>query len=372
MPAKAVSRFIGRFAASLLLVITLGQASFARDVTLSTGSVSITKEVSGLQGAWAFGFLSGGELIISEKRGRLYLAEPGESPKRIRGLPDIHVEGQGGLLDVVPAKDFATTGEIFLTYVGKQSEGVGTTAAVATLNMDSLRLENLRVIYQMTPGSFGGRHFGSRIAEADDGSLYITIGDRGDRESAQDLDRSSGSTARVLRDGTVPRNNPFTDRKAPETWSYGHRNPQGLAISGAGDIWAVEHGARGGDEVNLIQRGANYGWPVISFGTHYSGAKIGEGTQKAGMEQPEFFWDPSIAPSGMMIYDGDMFPEWKGDIFIGSLKFDYISRLSGSPLREVEQIELSETKRVRDVRQGPDGSIWFISEDRGGIYKISR
>jgi glucose/arabinose dehydrogenase len=203
--------------------------------------------------------------------------------------------------------------------------------------------------------------------------LYATIGDRGDDSSAQDLTRQNGSVIRIARDGAIPSDNPFTQTSGaqPEIWSYGHRNPQGAALDANGNLWVVEHGARGGDEVNRIAKGANYGWPVISYGRHYSGLKIGEGTQKRGMEQPAHYWDPSIAPSGMMIYQGDMFPDWRGDILVGSLKFDMISRLDGAPLSEVERLKSRETQRVRDIREAPDGSIWFLSVGQGAAYRLS-
>ena len=224
----------------------------------------------------------------------------------------------------------------------------------------------------MDPGSRGGRHFGSRLVEAGDGTLFLTIGDRGDRPSAQDLDVENGSVLRITKDGQIPAGNPFVGQAGaqPEIWSYGHRNPQGAASDLEGNLWVVEHGARGGDEVNRVRKGANYGWPVISYGRHYSGLKIGEGTQKEGMEQPEYYWDPSIAPSGMMIYSGALWPEWRGSIFVGSLKFDRISRLSGDPLVE-EVLETEETVRVRDVREGPDGAIWFLSVGEGALFRVS-
>ena len=231
-------------------------------------------------------------------------------------------------------------------------------------------------LYQLyaAPGARGGRHFGSRVVEARDGTLFISLGERGDRPSAQDLGLHQGSVVRINRDGTVPASNPFTGKHGaqPEIWSYGHRNPQGMSLDLRGNLWVAEHGAKGGDEVNRIRKGANYGWPVISYGRHYSGRKIGEGTSKPGMEQPEWYWDPSIAPSGMMIYSGRMWPEWRGDIFVGSLKFDYISRLSGSPLKEAEQLRSQETGRIRDVQEAPDGSIWFASESEGAVFRISR
>ena len=244
--------------------------------------------------------------------------------------------------------------------------------AVARLSEDARQLENVRIVFIARPVSSSNRHFGSRVVEARDGTLFVTLGERGDRPSAQDRSQHNGSVIRVNRDGSVPRDNPFIGQAGilPEIWSYGHRNVQGAGLDGTGNLITAEHGARGGDEVNLVRKGANYGWPVISYGRHYSGAKIGEGTAKPGMEQPLHYWDPSIAPSGLMVYSGKLWPDWAGDIFVGSLKFDYLARLEGSPMREVEQISGPETGRVRDVVEGPDGSIWFISVSNGAVYRV--
>ena len=252
--------------------------------------------------------------------------------------------------------------------------GSNTAVAKARLSDDGTALEGLETIFEAARGASGGRHFGSRLVEARDGTLYLTIGDRGDRPSAQDLGIENGSVVRITRDGAIPADNPFLDTGGarPGIWSYGHRNPQGMAMDARGNIWTVEHGAAGGDEINLVERGANYGWPVISYGRHYSGLPIGEGTAQEGMEQPAFYWDPSIAPSGMMIYGGDMFPEWRGDIFVGSLKFDMISRLeAGGSVSEAERIASDETLRVRDIREAPDGAIWFLSVGQGALYRTS-
>ena len=270
-------------------------------------------------------------------------------------------------------RDFESSKEIFLSFAKPQANG-GNGTALAVARLQSNRLVDAKVIFELAPGSGGGRHFGSRIVEAKDGTLFLTIGDRGVGPTAQDLSRENGSIVRINRDGSIPTDNPLIGLAGaqPAIWSFGHRNPQGATLDLNGDLWAVEHGAKGGDEVNRIQRGANYGWPVISYGTHYSGAKIGEGTRKAGMEQPQHYWDPSIAPSGMMIYSGKMWPDWRGDVFVGSLKFDYISRLSGLKLKEVEQIAGPQTGRVRDIREAPDGTIWFLSVHDGALYRISR
>jgi glucose/arabinose dehydrogenase len=359
-----------RFAA---FILALG-ASFAPAHALDTsaGAVTVTRMVDGLDAPWALEFLPDGGLLITERDGRLLHVADGKG-RAIKGLPEIATRGQGGLLDLQIPRDFAQSREIYFSYSKSQSGGQGTAIARARLDPGADRLSDLSVIFEMEPGSSGGRHFGSRLVEGRDGYLYATIGERGDRPSAQDLERENGSVIRIVRDGSVPQDNPFVDTPGaqPEIWSYGHRNPQGAALDGSGTLWVVEHGARGGDEVNRIEKGANYGWPVISYGRHYSGLKIGEGTAKEGMEQPAHYWDPSIAPSGMMIYQGDMFPDWRGDIFVGSLKFDMISRLEGNPLAEVERIESAETARVRDIIEAPDGSIWFLSVGQGAAYRIT-
>ena len=276
-------------------------------------------------------------------------------------------------MDVAAARDFPITREIFLTFSKRYLRGGGTALAVAALSSDNLRLENLRVIFEMASPSRGGRHFGSRVVEAQDGTLFLTLGERGDPDKAQDLSLHNGKIIRIRRDGSIPPDNPFVGRAGarPEIWSWGHRNPQGAALDAAGALWAVEHGARGGDEINRVKKGRNYGWPVISYGRHYSGAKIGVGVAKEGMEQPDFYWDPSIAPSGMAIYSGRLWPEWRGHFFVGSLKFDHISRLDpAGGFKEVERLAFPETGRVRDVREAPDGTLWFLSEERGAVYRI--
>jgi len=358
----------------LIFLVSASLSASAQSLTNSLGPLEITRVASGFKTPWAIGFLPDGQFLVTERRGRLFVVTQTGVKTRIDGVPDVVADGQGGLLDVLVPRDFAQSGEIFMTFSKRQPGGSGTAVARGVLDLADARLRDVRTIFEIADGSSGGRHFGSRLAEGPDGTLFVTVGDRGDRPSAQDLSNHNGSVLRIDRDGNAPADNPFTKTSGAqaEVWSFGHRNPQGLGFSSDGTLWAVEHGARGGDEVNLVKSGVNYGWPVIAYGRHYSGGKIGEGTAKPGLQQPEHYWDPSIAPSGLMVYEGDMFPEWRGDIFIGSLKFDYISRLSGVRLTEVEALKSSETKRVRDVRQAPDGSIWFISEDRGAIYQIAR
>ena len=347
-------------------------AALAGTITSSTGEITVTTVLRGLKEPWSLAFLPDGSFLVTERGGRLILGEPGRRAQRVGGVPAVAVGGQGGLFDVVVARDFASSREIFLSFAKKQRSGSGTALVVARLSEDGSRLENVRQIFEMLPGTSGGRHFGGRIVEARDGTLFLTLGERGDRPAAQDLGRHNGKIVRIMRDGSVPADNPFLSvpDALPEIWSFGHRNPQGAAQDAKGGLWVSEHGAKGGDEINRVRRGANYGWPVIAYGRHYSGAKIGEGTHKPGMEQPEFYWDPSIAPSGLMIYSGKLWPRWRGHMFIGSLKFHMISRLSPGSWRE-ERLASSETTRVRDVREAPDGSIWFLSVGKGTVFRMA-
>lgn len=336
-------------------------------------SVKIEPVVTGLEAPWAVAPMSDGGVLVTQRGGQLIYDRGGEQIE-VAGVPKVALDGQGGLLDLTLARDFDQTRKLFVTYAKPQTGGgSGTALASARLSDDGARLEDVTELFEMAPGSSGGRHFGSRVVEAPDGTLFVTIGERGDRPAAQDLGRHNGTVIRVNRDGSVPQDNPFVGQAGarPEIWSYGHRNPQGAGLDAQGELWVSEHGAKGGDEVNLIAKGANYGWPIVSYGRHYSGAKIGEGTSKDGIEQPAYYWDPSIAPSGLMVYSGTLFKEWAGDIFVGSLKFDYIARLDGTPLQEVEQIRSDATIRVRDIVEGPNGAIWFISEPQGTIYRMA-
>ncbi len=356
-----------------ILILSCWSVSGWSDVIeVSVGEIEVSPVATGLDTPWAIGILPDNSFLVTERDGELLYIAEGKA-KQVRGVPKVATNGQGGLLDVTIARDFNQTREVFLTFSKPQRGGAGTAVAVARLSESGDRLTNLRVIFEAVPGGSGGRHFGSRVVEARNGTLFVTIGDRGDRPSAQERSNHMGTVIRINRDGSVPSDNPFVGQSdiRPEIWSFGHRNPQGANLDLQGRLWVSEHGARGGDEVNLVKPGANFGWPVISYGVHYSGQKIGEGTSKTGMEQPEYYWDPSIAPSGLMVYSGKLWPEWRGNIFVGSLKFDYIARLSGNPLREVEQINGSETERVRDIVEAPDGSIWFISVGQGAVYRMS-
>ena len=339
----------------------------------SAGPVEFTAVAGELKEPWALAFLPDGDFLITLRGGEMRRYKRGGGFSVVKGVPRVRARGQGGLLDVMVPGDFEKRGEIFLSFSKPQGIRAGT--ALVRARLEGNRLEDVKVIWELEPGSGGGRHYGSRIAEGPDGFIYLTVGDRGDRPSAQDLSRGNGSVIRVARDGSIPADNPFAGRgdASPGIWSYGHRNAQGAAFDVQGKLWVAEHGAWGGDEVNMIRRGANYGWPVTGYGRHYSGRKIGVGTAAPGMEQPAHYWDPSIAPSGMAFYSGGMFPEWEGDLFVGSLAFDLISRLTPDRgMAEAERIETPETARVRDVRVAPDGSVWFLSVGNKTLYRMAK
>ncbi|MBO9440911.1 PQQ-dependent sugar dehydrogenase [Phaeobacter italicus] len=360
---------------SMAVCVTLGFAASAQaeDIQTSEGALQLTQVAQGFDVPWGLGLLPGGGSLVTERDGRLLFVENG-TVTEVKGVPRVAAQGQGGLLDVLVPHDFSSHRVIFWSYSKRVGHGATTAVARGKLSRRNTALTDVRDIFVASPASTTGRHFGSRLAEGPDGAIYVTIGDRGDRPSAQEVGSHNGSVVRINPDGSVPRDNPLVGRTGaqPEIWSYGHRNPQGLAFDTQGRLWSAEHGARGGDEINLIGRGLNYGWPVIAYGRHYSGLKIGEGTSRAGMEQPIHYWDPSIAPSNLLIYSGKMWPDWRGDILVGSLKFDYIARLSGTPLTEVEQIKSDETGRIRDIEEAADGSIWFLSETEGTLYRLSR
>jgi glucose/arabinose dehydrogenase len=342
----------------------------------SAGNITFSAQVSDLDTPWAFAFLPDGAILITERQGTLLHIGPDGTRSAVSGVPDVAASGQGGLLDITLPRDFSDSRTVWLTYAKPQDNGAGTALASGTLSADGLTLSDVKTLFEMKPGNRGGVHFGSRVVEAADGTLFVTMGERGQGALSQDLNQHNGKVVRVMRDGSVPADNPFVGQAdaLPEIWSYGHRNPQGAALDADGRLWVSEHGAKGGDEVNLIAKGANYGWPVISYGQNYNGSRIGQGTEKDGMQQPAHYWDPSIAPSGAMFYDGAMFPDWRGDLFVGALKFNYISRLQidGDTAREVEQIKAPETARVRDIQTAPDGSIWFLAVADGTLYRMAR
>jgi glucose/arabinose dehydrogenase len=342
-------------------------------VSTRQGPVRVVTIARGLAHPWGLAFLPDGRMLVTERPGRLRIvSRDGRLSAPLAGVPNVASGGQGGLLDVALAPDFAQSRVIYLTYSEPSLGRAGT--ALARARLGETGLEDVRVIFRQEPKVGGGAHFGSRIVFTRDGHVFVTLGERMRRDDAQDLSRHLGKVVRLRLDGGVPPDNPFVGRRAarPEIWSYGHRNPQGAALHPqSGALWTVEHGAMGGDEINAPKAGRNYGWPVITYGLDYSGARIGEGTSKPGMEQPIHYWDPSIAPSGMAFYTGDKFPAWRGNLFVGSLKFGWLVRLevSGERVTGEEKIRIGD--RVRDVRQGPDGYLYLLTdEDNGRILRL--
>ncbi|HSD52450.1 MAG TPA: PQQ-dependent sugar dehydrogenase [Candidatus Methylomirabilis sp.] len=335
------------------------------------GAVRVQTVARGLEHPWALAFLPDGRMLVTERSGRLRTVErDGRLSEPLAGVPQVQARGQGGLLDVALDPRFAENRLVYLSFAEPGEGGAGT--AVARGRLGEGRLEDVRVIYRQQPKVEGSNHFGSRLVFARDGTLFVTQGDRYSyREQAQDLSVGLGKIVRINPDGSIPRDNPFVGRAGvrPEIWSYGHRNVQGAALHPqTGQLWTAEHGARGGDELNRPEAGKNYGWPVITYGVDYSGARIGEGTAKPGMEQPVYYWDPVIAPSGMTFYTGQAYPDWKGSILIGSLRPGLLVSLTlegGRVAREERYLgDLGE--RIRDVRQGPDGLLYLLTDSRDG------
>ena len=331
----------------------------------------LVRVTDGLEHPWGLAFLPDGRMLVTERPGRLRIvAEGWLLPEPVAGVPEVWDEGQGGLLDVALHPGFAENGLVYLSYSSPDDDDDAATA-VARGRLVGDRLEDVEEIYVALPRDDKGRHFGSRLVFAD-GHLFVTAGDRGDSDRAQELDDPAGSIIRLHDDGRVPEDNPFvgTAGVRPELYSVGHRNPQGMTLEAAtGRIYAIEHGPKGGDELNLIEPGVNYGWPVITHGKSYMGFKIGEGTRKEGMAQPVHYWVPSISPSGLMIYDADRFPAWQGSFFAGALSGELLVRLEVAGGRVVVEERMLEDleERFRDVRQGPDGLIYLLTDHPDGM-----
>lgn len=332
--------------------------------------IRVVTVARGLEYPWGLAFLPDGRMLVTERPGRLRIVGgDGSLSRPLSGVPDVFAQGQGGLLDVALAPEFAQNRLVYISYAEPGEGGGGTAAGRGRL--EGNRLEDFQVIFRQVPKTGGGKHFGSRLVFSGDGRLFITVGERGERERAQDFTVHRGQVVRINPDGTVPAGNPFVGRPGyrPETWSHGHRNPQGADLHPeTGELWTVEHGARGGDEINIPRAGRNYGWPIISYGRHYSGLKIGVGSEREGLEQPLYFWDPSIAPSNMAFYTGDRYPAWKGNLLVGALAGRMLVRLEldGERIAGEERMLQELGERIRDVRQGPDGFVYLLTDAREG------
>jgi glucose/arabinose dehydrogenase len=335
-------------------------------------AVRVVTIVQGLEHPWGLAFLPDGRMLVTERPGRLRIvgADGKLDPSPVTGLPKVEEFGQGGLLDVALHPKFKENGLVYLSYAARGQGGVGT--EVIRGRLQGSQLADVRTVFRAEPKSGGGRHFGSRLVFDRNGLLYVTLGERGEQERAQKLDDHAGKIVRIGDDGRVPDDNPFrgTAGAKPEIYSLGNRNVQGAALHPqTGVLWAHEHGPQGGDEVNVIRAGTNYGWPVITYGANYgTGTKIGEGTEKPGMAQPIHKWVPSIAPSGMAFYEGDKFSKWKGNLFVGALKDRMLVRLEleGERITKEERMLKDTLGRIRDVRSGPDGYLYLLTDSSDG------
>lgn len=359
------------------LIVTLIACAQAVDTMKSDEhEFRVVTVVAGLEHPWGLAFLPDGRMLVTERAGRLRIIKDGKlDPQPVAGLPEIALHGQGGLLDVALHPRFTENNLVYLAYAARGSDGVGT--EVARGKLAGSCLENVQVIFRQQPKGGTGNHFGSRLVFDRAGLLYITLGDRGEMERAQKPDDHAGSVIRLHDDGRVPADNPFVGRAGwkPEKYTLGNRNIQGAALHPqTGMLWTHEHGPQGGDEVNVIRAGTNYGWPVITYGANYgTGTRIGEGTAKPGMAQPLHYWVPSIAPSGMAFYSGDKFPRWRGDLFVGALKGQILVRLKLDGEKVVREERLpkglfkGQLGRIRDVRVGPDGYIYLLTDEAAGV-----
>jgi glucose/arabinose dehydrogenase len=361
------------FSTSLTLLAIAGVLP-AHTAQAQSPAVSTEVVARGLHNPWGLAFIGEGRMLVTERPGRMrVVGTDGRPGPPLRGVPEVDAVGQGGLLDVITDRDFARNRTLHFCYSEPGLGGNSTAMASARLSADSSTLEDLRVVFTQKPKVASRLHFGCRIAQADDGSLFLGLGDRYSRMAdAQTLDNHHGKVVRVRPDGSAHPDNPFVARSGalPEIWSFGHRNVQGATIGPDGRLWTIEHGPQGGDEVNRTEAGKNYGWPLVTYGENYGGGKIGEGlTSRAGLEQPLLHWTPSIAPSGMAFVKSERYgKDWQGSLLVGSLKFRYLARLvlDGTRVVREEKLLPELAQRVRDVREGPDGFIYLLTDDRDG------
>jgi len=355
-------------------VLVLAAAGVAQVFPSSAGNVMVATVAKGLVHPWAIAFLPDGRMLVTERPGRMRILErDGQISPALGGVPKVFAAGQGGLHDVVLDRSYAQNHTIYFCFA-EPADGRGRTALARARLIDEgmPRLDAVNVIFHQEGPLSSGSHFGCRIAQAPDNNLFLTLGEHfTTRDQAQNLANHLGKIIRIRPDGSVPTDNPFVGRQGakPEIWSYGHRNPQGLAFHPiTGRLWEHEHGPRGGDEINIIEPGKNYGWPVIGYGIDYNGAKIHESTHKEGMEQPIWYWVPSIAPSGMAVYSADLLPAWRGNLFIGALAGEILVRLEldGEKISKEERLLHQLSERIRDVREGPDGALWLATDGNSG------
>jgi aldose sugar dehydrogenase len=361
---------------SLILCFCFNISGIAAEVYSSDKhSFTVETVVNNLEHPWAMDFLPDERILVTERPGRLRIVDNEKLSAPIKGLPKIKAKGQGGLLDIALDPDFIDNQLIYLSYSAADKTGIGT--EVASAKLIGHELTELKILFKALPKSRGGHHFGSRLLITKEGELFITLGDRGDKDRAQDINDHAGSLIRINKDGSLPKDNPFINNPAakPEIYTYGNRNMQGIAMHPeTGGIWTIEHGPQGGDELNLMRPGVNYGWPIITYGVNYViGTKIGEGTEKKGLAQPIHHWVPSIATSSLLFYTGDQFPEWKGNAFVSSLVFGQLARLEikNNKVIKEERLLKGDFGRIREVQQGPDGFLYFITDDtKGGMFRI--
>jgi len=369
----------GAIGAALVVVLASGPLQAQQVFKSDLGDIRVDTVVSGLSHPWALAFLPDGRILVTERPGRMRVAtRDGKLSPPLEGVPKLLAQNQGGLLDVILDRDFAQNRTIYFCYSDPVDGGAQTSLARARLEPGETQLSNVQRIFRQEGPPSRGLHFGCRIAQARDGNLFLTTGDHfAYRDLAQSLDNHLGKIIRIAPDGSVPKDNPFVGRAGakPEIWSYGHRNSQGALIHPVtGKLWMHEHGPQGGDEINIPEPGKNYGWPVIGYGVNYGGAKIHESTHKPDMEQPIRQWTPVIAPSGFTIYTGDLFPQWKGNAFIGGLRTQILVRLEldGETVTREERLLRQLGQRIRDVRTGPDGALWLVTDDSNGkILRLS-
>ena len=346
-----------------------------KNESITTQSFKVDTIAVDLKNPWGMAWLPDGRMLFTERSGEIRVVKDGKlTEDRISGVPEVYARGQGGLLDIKLHPNYAENGWIYISYSSPNPDGEGANTAIMRAKLQGNSFVSQEKLFQATPYSSRGQHYGSRIVFDDKGYMFFSVGERGQMENAQNLGNHSGKIHRLHDDGRIPSDNPFVgnDNAMPSIWSYGHRNPQGMIRDAStGTIWAHEHGPRGGDELNIVEKGKNYGWPEISYGINYNGTVLTEYQEKEGMEQPIHQWTPSIAPCGMAQYTGNQFPEWKGNLFVGALSFRYLSRVvvDGNNFVSEEKL-LDQIGRVRAVEQGPDGYIYVATEGPGMIVRL--